>query len=1055
MCYFNAKMIKYFHFIFFVLLFLLKPLLTLGQIETIPGLILWVRSDSAVLISGNKVQQWSDISGNNRHLIQNNPIYQPLFIPSVDSLNYKPALYFNNSFLVNNDSIKIGTLFILANAQPPVFNDYQGLFTQSELTNGATDYLLVSTVGTTNFYPSPLGSNLFINNQQTYNFHPLEKPKIIKGILNSPITWNSLMIGYDRSIGSRFWKGNIFEIIVFNRPLSLPEQQQVEMYLMNKYAPPVNLGPDTIELQIFCPYQLNVSNSYQSVLWSTGQSSHSIQITSSGIYWVQVIDIFNRITIDSIVIKYPEINIPDTIICLGDSIQVYSPLNSPYYTYLWSTSETSTSIYLSEEGQYWLRVTDSLLCSRTDTFNIYVDNFSIYASLGPDVSVCRNAPLTLLNGANEAISYLWSTGDTTAYILIDTAGVYSVTVTNARGCLAVDSITIQIKGQQPIVGFYSTTSCYKQPTLLIDTSWAIPPDVINARYWIIGNDTFFTPTVQLTFPSPGNHLITLIITTDSGCVASTTKDVFVIPNPVASFMPLQGCSNKPIQMNNQTIIPYGSIHSWQWWALDTSNQQIFSSTETHPIVTFAEPGIYELYLVATTSDNCRDTALQTIEIRRTPPVDFEWEQVCFGLPTIFHETTQVPPYEMIIHRQWHFGANNFAYTPTTTFQFTQPNTYSVSLYNKSINGCENTITKDVVIYPLPVAQFDVSTTCINLPVQFINTSFAPQSTISSVLWHLPWGDTTSIFSPIVLFPDTGKYPVSLTVFTAQECSKTYTDTIIIHPTPLAQFEMSEYYGLPPLAVQFFNQSIGASSWLWNFGDGYTSNQENPTHIFEQENIYTIELIALNQWGCSDTTYQVLYVIPTILDLGITKVSLIDTLSFYRINIELANFGTRIINQCQIWLKVDNTLPIIELVDALLHPGDKMSYFLTSLLNPESLKNHQVLCIVAKTVGNHDSESNLANNFYCISLNNQLQLLPIIFHPYQNLIFVSILSTQFQEANITIINTFGQEVFNSFNIQLLDGYNTFNIDATTLSSGIYHIIVETQQHILTRSFSIIR
>lgn len=849
--------------------------------------------------------------------------------------------------------------------------------------------------------------------------------------------------------------GDIAEIIIYSTELTSSEREHIETYLMNKYAPPVHLGPDTIILQTFCPYQLQVNPSYQTILWSTGETHHTIYVTSSGSYWVQVTDIFNRISRDTVFIQFPSFQLSDTTICFGDAIQVHSPISSPSYSLLWSTGETTQSISISNGGTYWLRVTDSLLCHRTDTFHIYVDVFPLHASLGSDTSLCRNAPLGLVHGASEAVSYLWSTGDSTAVIYVDTAGTYSVTVTNARGCIATDTIIVSIKGQQPYAGFIANASCFGSPTVLIDTSWTIPPDNILQRQWIIYQDTFQAQQVQYIFSSAGYHPVTLMLTTDSGCTALVTQNVFVIPNPQAAFMPFQGCSGQPIQMTNQTTVSYGSIQSWQWWALDSSQQVIFSSNATHPVITFDHPGNYQLYLVAVTTDNCRDTLARTITIRRTPPVDFTWEQVCHGYPTIFRETTDVPPHEMIIQRQWHFGANNFAYVPITTFQFTQPGIYNVSLFNKSINGCENTITKQVTIYPEPQAQFSTSQTCINRPVEFINTSTAPQSSIASVLWHFPWNDTTSIFSPIVLFPDTGKFPVSLTIFTEQECFDTFLDTIIIRPAPVAQFTMSEQYGTPPLSVQFYNQSLGATGWIWNFGDGTTSTQQHPSHLYEQENIYTIGLIALNQWGCADTTYQVLYVIPTILDLAITGLQLIDTLSFYRVQTQIANLGTRLIRQCQLWLKIDDIIPFVEMYELTLHPGDRKTMTLTSMLDKSSLSSYKTLCVQALPYGQINLDTQPANNIYCISLTNQTHLLPVYFSPEYNIINVPIISSMNQKAEIKIFNIPGQQVTTSADIFINDGYNLFSLDAASLPNGIYHIVITSEQATLNQSFAIIR
>ena len=84
--------------------------------KKISGLKIWLKSDYGVIYDlNNKVSEWNDASGNGFIFSQSNPDKQPLYIPTIDSMNNKPSIYFENDALINNQDITIGTFFTLAN----------------------------------------------------------------------------------------------------------------------------------------------------------------------------------------------------------------------------------------------------------------------------------------------------------------------------------------------------------------------------------------------------------------------------------------------------------------------------------------------------------------------------------------------------------------------------------------------------------------------------------------------------------------------------------------------------------------------------------------------------------------------------------------------------------------------------------------------------------------------------------------------------------------------------------------------------------------------------
>jgi PKD repeat protein len=87
-------------------------------------------------------------------------------------------------------------------------------------------------------------------------------------------------------------------------------------------------------------------------------------------------------------------------------------------------------------------------------------------------------------------------------------------------------------------------------------------------------------------------------------------------------------------------------------------------------------------------------------------------------------------------------------------------------------------------------------------------------------------------------------------------------TLVCSGPPIADFSASPTYGSVPLTVNFTDQSFGATSWSWNFGDTGTSTQRNPSHIYNSIGTYTVSLTAANSYG-SDNETKINYITVTV------------------------------------------------------------------------------------------------------------------------------------------------------------------------------------------------
>ncbi len=183
-------------------------------------------------------------------------------------------------------------------------------------------------------------------------------------------------------------------------------------------------------------------------LWSTGETDQDISVYESGEYSVIVIVSEGcRDTAYISVNKYdsPNISINNNGkngICEGDSLILTIDTDDADLSYLWSDGSNNNMLTVKNSGDYYCIATNENGCKDTSYM-------SIISYPNPEVSIEPQGPINLCSGSkifisteDEFANYLWSTGETTQSILIESPGVYSVEVENEFGCTAIADVEI-------------------------------------------------------------------------------------------------------------------------------------------------------------------------------------------------------------------------------------------------------------------------------------------------------------------------------------------------------------------------------------------------------------------------------------------------------------------------------------------------------------------------------------------------------------------------------------------------------------------------------------
>lgn len=310
-----------------------------------------------------------------------------------------------------------------------------------------------------------------------------------------------------------------------------------------------------------------------------------------------------------------------------------------------------------------------------------------------------------------------------------------------------------------------------------------------------------------------------------------------------------------------TDLSTGNPTSWRW---DFGNGN-FSNLQ-NPTVNFSSVGNYNITLTVSNSNGNNSTTKSAyIKVFKRPESKLTASPLAgCGPLTVNFQDNSINGSGTINQWLWDFNDGSPAgniQNPSHTYQTV--GSYNVSLKVTDNNGCSNTKTNNnfITVTSAPVARFNTSTPTVACvaphTVNFTNTSTGIGLTYQ---WDFGNGLTSTLANPSTTYNAFGVYTVSLTVIDASGCSDTRTQNGYVTIQPIsADFSVDNDSICRGTEVQFTNISLGSNSYLWDFGDGTTSTNINPTHIYRSHGNYKVLLTAKFGNICIDTLSTMIYV----------------------------------------------------------------------------------------------------------------------------------------------------------------------------------------------------
>ncbi len=523
-----------------------------------------------------------------------------------------------------------------------------------------------------------------------------------------------------------------------------------------------------------------------------------------------------------------------------------------------------------------LYVTSNRNCQSDDTFDLPIvvranpiANFSM-----SDDSICVEQLSLFYNLSQGASQFKWhfGTGDSsTRYNPVYNyppavnpfiPSVYSVKLeaTNFFGCK--DSLRRDLYVFPAVNAQFTVTpdsAC--APLIAVYTNNSINH---NASFWEFGDgdtSSLENPTHRFDNYTTNNLTYRTILRASNqyGCVDYDSINLTTIPVPYADFVAIRTdiCDSGYYDLVNRSV----NAPQYLWDFGDGS-----TNTTANPRHKFErsvyQDASYTITLTASNSYGCSEQISRTITLPVRMVTRFDtvpFRTVCQPASVPFMNRTTHALYQV-----WHFEDGGISTDSLPTHIFVDPGIFGVKLVSYDRNSCPDSFESAAILEVLekPRANFTFNPASPKIPnANVFFTSLSSPNGLTHT-WDFGDGGTGTGLSPVHMYTDSGYYTIVLSV-TNGLCADTIQQTIYVEPPiPSIDFTASDTAGCGPFTVQFFENTIDATSFRWIFDDGQESTDPNPTHTFMLPGYYNITLRAFGPGGSSfETKDSFIYVYP--------------------------------------------------------------------------------------------------------------------------------------------------------------------------------------------------
>lgn len=468
----------------------------------------------------------------------------------------------------------------------------------------------------------------------------------------------------------------------------------------------------------------------------------------------------------------------------------------PSYTYMNSGSYQVKLVGITDLGF----VTDTTIT--VNVTEVPVAAFTV-------ANECEGSALQFKNTSSISsgvLNYTWDFGDNNNSTdeepnhLYSTPGKYSVKllVNSSAGCKSEISKNVQ-QHPNPVAAFNApvSTACVGYNFTFNNMTQLAYGEYGNT--WSFGDgNTSKAKNPSYTYKTDGAYTVKLFVETEFGCIDSATTTIFATPSPEADFSAFQTCVNNPTNLVSIGNVLTSQSPSYSWTMSNGASangeniQQVFTSR-----------GRISVALKVQYANGCSDIISKWIDIDEKPIANFEAETVCSGNATNFINLSRFE--NGVLNTFWDFGDGNTATSLNPAHEYTQAQSYDVTLIASTGSSCNDTLSKTITVNETPICNFDYEIDWVNgYTPGNRSIKFTPANTnYSNYQWFFTKSENSTAVNPTHTFLYDGNYTVRLIASTNEGCSCESSKNITITTTGINLVEKGTIKVYPNPASDMF------------------------------------------------------------------------------------------------------------------------------------------------------------------------------------------------------------------------------------------------------------
>ncbi|MFT5165973.1 MAG: PKD repeat protein, partial [Saprospiraceae bacterium] len=542
-----------------------------------------------------------------------------------------------------------------------------------------------------------------------------------------------------------------------------------------------------------------------------------------------------------------------TMSSISDIVHTYDTTGT--YTVI-LTAENATSGCMASSDTIDIYVRDIEAIFELDSLLCFGSTQSMDASASIDVNAECWRGYTWITTFNRPIT----TQDSIIPLMFGEPGMHSISLitTDINGCTDTLSQDVQVYATQPVFSVDDAVICFPSEVQFTDMSTA--DTTIVSWDWTFGDGN--TSTDQ----NPSNLYINnltgldtfsaVLMTTDIiGCQYSASQ-LFNVYQPTSeiSAFPNNICLGEEINFSATDYTIQGSNLTFDWNFGDGQ-----AGTGMNNAITYTQEGSFNVVLnfeeIAT---GCADSTSIIVNVQDYPIASFESSVagqsiVCYPENIIFTENATS---NNALTFSWDFGNGQIGQGASSATVFDK-GTFDITMVASTSFGCTDTVSQTVTLVG-PEGDFlsDLSLICKG---DFITFNLIDTVDISSFSWDFGDGEGADDIDPVShqfnFLPPGSQTLVKLVLRGLDDACAIAVEHPIQIINVLAEFSQND--GLDTLLcvgdVFFTNESVNADTYIWDFGDGSTSSEFSPGHLYDTAGTFEVNLIVESEiLGCTDT-----------------------------------------------------------------------------------------------------------------------------------------------------------------------------------------------------------